>query len=74
VVYSGNCYGIYAVRVAIKVALIAVCSAVPTGKHEDGAFSTSPIVDTIDDSFLNQIVGTFHGLAVIGGTPAAAVD
>lgn len=74
VVDGGNRYGIYTVRVAIKVALVAVCGAVPTRKHEDGAFSTSPIVDTIDDCFFNQVVGTFHGLAVIRGAPAAAVN
>jgi len=74
VVDGGNRYRIYAVRVAIKVALVAVCSAVPTRKHEDGAFSTPPVVDTIDDCFFNQVVGTFHGLTVIRRTPAAAVN
>lgn len=74
VVDGRNRYRIYAVRVAIKVALVTVRSAVPTRKHEDGAFPTSPIVDTIDDCFFNQVIGTLHGLAVIRGTPAAAVN
>ncbi len=65
---------VYAVRVAIKVALVAISRTIAAGEHKDGAFSAATVVDAFEDCLLNEIGWTLHGLTIIWGAPTAAVD
>lgn len=74
IVNSGDRHGIDAIRVTIEIALIPMSSAIPTGKDEDRALSPSTIVNTVYESFLDEITRALHGLAVVGRAPATAID
>jgi hypothetical protein len=62
-----------AVRVPVEVALITICRSISTGKNENGSLPTSPIVDAIHNSFLDEVAWTFHRLAIIRGAPTAGI-
>lgn len=74
IVNRRHCYGIYTIRVAVEVALIATGCAVPASKNKDRAFSIPAIIDAIDDGLLYKISRAFHRLTVVRRSPTTAVD
>jgi hypothetical protein len=74
VIDRGDSNRVDAVRISVKVALITARSAIAASKYEDRTLSTPPVVDTVDDGFLDEKTWTFHRLAVIRRSPATAVD
>ena len=70
----GNCDGINAIRVAVKIALVTMCSTIATGKDEKGSPAIATILDTIQYSTLDEITWALHGPAVIRRTPGTAIN
>lgn len=73
VVDRRDCDRVYAVRVSVEVALITACSTIATSKYEDRTLSTPSVVNTVYNSFLDEVAWAFHRHAVIGGSPATAI-
>ena len=74
VVNGGDGDGIDAVRITVEVTLVVMECTVSTRVNKNGAFPTTPVDDTVDDGFFNEITGSFHRPAIIWRSPAAAVD
>jgi hypothetical protein len=74
VVDRGDCDRVYAVRISVEVALITACSTIATSKYEDRTLSTPSVVYTVYNSFLDEVAWAFHRHAVIGRSPATAID
>jgi hypothetical protein len=74
VIDRGDGHRIYAVCVAIEVTLIPVGTTISASENKDRSLPASAIVDTLNHSFLDDVVWTFHGLTIVSGPPAAAVD
>lgn len=70
----GNCDGINAIRVAVEIALVTMCSTIATGKDEKGSSATTTILDTIQYSTLDEITWALHGPAVIRRTPRTTIN
>ena len=49
-------------------------TAVTTCKDKNGAFATPPLVDAVEYSFADDIVGPVHGPTVIRWAPATAIE
>lgn len=69
-----NCDGINAIRVAIEIALVTMCSTIAAGKDENGSPAITTILDTIQYSTLDEIAWALHGHAVIRRTPGTAIN
>jgi hypothetical protein len=74
VIDRGDRHRIYAVCVAVEVTLVSVHTTISASKYKDGSLPASAIVDTLNYSFLNDVVWALHGSAIVSGAPAAAVD
>jgi hypothetical protein len=71
---GGNCNGINAIRVAVEIALVTMCSTIATGKDEKGPLALTTILDTIQYSTLDEIAWALHGPAIIRRTPGTAIN
>jgi hypothetical protein len=69
----GNCNGINAIGVAVEIALVTMCSAVATGKDEQGTLAITTVLDTIQYSTLDEVAWALHGPAVIRRAPGTAI-
>ena len=49
-------------------------SSISTGEDKYRALASTSVVDSVDDSLLDQIIWTFHGHTIVRRSPAAAVD
>lgn len=65
---------IYGVCIAVEITLVTTSSTVPTCEDIDRALSTTAIVDSVENSLFYDVRWAFHGFAVVGGTPTAAVN
>jgi len=66
--------GIKTVRVAIKVAIIALTTSVASRKDIDAAKTEAPVLDPIDHGIQYHPFGSIHRLAIIGWPPTTRVD
>lgn len=66
--------GVDTIGVTIKVALVTRPSTVSTGKDKYRSLATTPTLDTVQNRTFDEIARGLHGLAVIRGTPGAAVN
>ena len=60
---------IYAISIPVKVALVAICGAVPTSKDKNRSFPIAAILDAVQHCALNKIARALHGLAVVRRAP-----
>jgi hypothetical protein len=74
VINCGDCDGVNAIRVAIEVALVTMCSTIATCKDENGSPTTTTILDAVQYSTFDEIAWALHGPAVIRRTPGAAIN
>ena len=70
----GNCDGINAIRVAVEIALVTMCSTIATGKDINGSPAITTVLDTIQYCTLDEIAWAFHGPSVIWRTPGTAIN
>ena len=64
---------IYAISIPVKVALVAVRSAVATCKNENRSLPIATVLNAVQHCALDKIARGLHGLAVVRRTPRAAV-
>ena len=46
-IHSGDRHAVYAICIAVEIALIATARTVPTRKHEDAALAVSAVLNPI---------------------------
>ena len=64
---------IYAISIPVKVALVAVRSAVATCKNENRSLPVATVLNAVQHCALDKIARGLHGLAVVRRAPRAAV-
>ena len=74
IIYCGDRYGVNAIGIAVKIALVPRHGTIATSKYEYGALSVSTVLNAVEEGLVNDVTWTLHGLAVIWGTPAAGVN
>jgi len=70
----GDCDRVDAVRVSVEITLVTARSPIAAGEYKNRTLSTPPIIDTIDNGFLDEETWAFHRHTVIRRSPATAVD
>ena len=73
-VYCADCDAIYAVGIAIKVAVVAAGRPVAGCEYEYGAFALATVIDSLEDCLLDQDPRSLHCSSVIGGAPATRIN
>jgi hypothetical protein len=57
------------ISIPVKVALVAVCGAVPTSKHKNRSLPIAAVLDAVQYRALDKIARGLHGLSIVRRAP-----